>query len=221
MRKKQFFSRIFSTTLFLTVIISGLLCWTTSARAAVTPSSGGGGGGRICVFFAPNGAPFLKTGGYFGHVGWSFSDVKADHWYFGATEDYEGHPIVKVYQNIYAWDRDGTWNDVLDTFKNQLVFHHHTVVNDVYHDKNYYTQYRCKDTAAINVNAAFQVGRDIENQDYNFLTNNCLTDVQKVFIAYDDKSLAVPDKARVDKIIPSTWFNQTLNMAQFEPITNL
>jgi hypothetical protein len=146
-------------------------------------------GGRACVFLAPKGANGT------GHTGWAFRAGDDQHWYYGATQAYATAYIAPGDDNK-AWVETGSWNDVLAGFASAAD----------YHPAGYYTQYRCKDVATPNVDAAVKDARDARNWGYLVATNNCMDHAYRILKSYGTELPAPQDAITIFEWAPNVWF---------------
>jgi hypothetical protein len=149
------------------------------------------------MFHAPAGAFGL------GHVGWAYKSVADGTWFFGSTEDLGGEPWVTsgLPSDDYSWWRQGTEDQVRDTFKNRLV-----ISGKEYHAAGYYTDYRCKTTKVANLGDAFDGLQYAMSSGYDINFNNCLTKSVYIFMKYDP-SLGLADGADTG---PNSYFDSEL-----------
>ena len=125
--------------------------------AAVSIPDAAGPPGRVCMFLAPDHVFGL------GHVGWAYRETDAATWEFGATSGADA-----------SWHKSGSFTDVLTGFRNG---------GD---SSGPYRSYRCKDTVGHDdVHAAAKV-EQLEAEQYDIFTNNCLTRSLEIFEVYDD-----------------------------------
>ncbi|WP_433179806.1 hypothetical protein [Actinoallomurus sp. CA-150999] len=170
------------------------------------------GHGRVCVFLAPQGAKGN------GHVGWAFQEPPKDHWFFGATEGQpgeEGGPNSKKInpgQNNGAWEDNGTWQKVLDTFRN---------VKAGEHPGGYYKQYTCKNTTDSSVHAADLQGQANKGRGYYLWGNNCMNHSYDVLKSYG-AGLTDPNNPKwISNWRPNDWVDNLILLAGFEHLANL
>lgn len=145
--------------------------------------------GRVCMFLAPEHVFGL------GHVGWAYRETDGATWEFGATSGADS-----------SWHKSGPFTEVLTGFRNG---------GD---SSGPYRTYRCKDTVGHDdVRAAAKVDQ-LEAEQYDIFTNNCLTRSLEVFQAYDDSGgLAALGAGRLTA--PRWYFDNDL--AGFETATEL
>ena len=98
------------------------------------------GPGGTCVFFAPSGAYDL------GHTGWGYQIGGTSQWIYGATENESGQNQPPGH-DIGYWDRQGSFNQMLNTFNNPSI----PTLNRI--GSGYYTQYKCYYTSTSSVGA--------------------------------------------------------------------
>jgi hypothetical protein len=98
-----------------------------------------------------------------GHVGWAYRSADATSWGFGSTRSASA-----------SWHKTGTFADVLSGFQG---------AGD---SSGAYKAYRCRNTDGHNEPAAGARADQVEAEDYDVLTNNCLTRSLEIFHAYDD-----------------------------------
>ncbi len=180
------------------VVLAG--SWITPAAAAGAQEQVRGHrqafAGRACVFNAPAAADG------FGHAGWAVTDA-AGHWYSGATEvkDNEHKPDV-------SWRRGP--EDVM-----AMLQHFRTK-----RPATPYTRFRCRDVANPDPGNAVNKFSELAKQDYNLVTNNCLTRSMTTIKAYsDDAVTGLPGPGVGDG--PNGYFEARLWQAGWENIVPL
>lgn len=134
--------------------------------SSCTPTSSG----RVCIFNAPSGAKG------WGHVGWAFQVASTTSWVYGAAEDASGARQIPPGdpKSATSWDDTDDFTKVKDVFKTKQHGH----------PANYYTQYRCKNVDAPNIQAAKNEVQTVLYSGYSIDANNCLTKSIAVFEAY-------------------------------------
>lgn len=208
--------------LLITLITAIIAVTATSLGALGQPAyASATGSGRVCIFFAPSGAPISggSSGGYFGHVGWAFRNGQQDDWIYGATN---GTGAVSIPPGGYngAWIAESNWNTMI-----KLWAGNPSDPNSAYVPSGYYTQYRCLNTHASNVVWAQSEAYDVEyNFGYNIPIYDCLGDALQVLNAYDSSMGFLSDNSSIipeDRVIPTDWFSNTLTSEGWEDILNL
>jgi hypothetical protein len=188
-----------SLALRLVVLFSSAIIAVIGAETISSLPAFADGAGRVCVFFAPDGASGL------GHIGWSFRDGAADHWYYGSTENISGQAVTSANG---AWLQDGTQRQMFETFTGQL-----DPVKSYHPNQQYYMQYSCKSTTNSSVGAAVQQAQQILHMGFNvFSEEDCLTHAQWVLKSYDSSVFVeqpgwvdYPDESQADAF-PINWF---------------
>ena len=198
-------------------IVAGLLAEPARlAFAQDTPINDlGTASGRMCVFFAPKGAPLPGGVIALGHVGWGFRDPSG-FWFYGSLEDRSALPSIAPGGDTYIWNESGTEQQMYNTFAYKLV--DPGTPAGVYHQAGDYTQYRCMNTQendtedALNV-AQADVGAGYGLPGEGFIGSHvdnvdCLTEVQDVLTTYSNQDITFSHFNGVAATVftPSEWF---------------
>jgi len=149
--------------------------------------------GRACVLNAPDAA-----NGY-GHAGWAVMDA-GGNWFSGATE-------VKANEH----KPEASWSRGPEP-EAEMLRHFHTK-----RPVAPYTRFRCRDVANPNPGNAVNKFAELAKQDYNLITNNCLTRSMNTIRAYsEDAVTGLPGPGVGDG--PNGYFEAQLWKANWEPI---
>ncbi|MFJ1835383.1 hypothetical protein ACIOJ9_16140 [Streptomyces sp. NPDC088175] len=154
--------------------------------------------GRVCMVNAPDGVVENMN---IGHAAFIVKDrARSNHWIYGSFGSTVNGPKA-------GWIRGGTWEQARATF---------TKVNFPGTKKQYYTRYRCINTADGDLKTAQSWYTTVRNRGYNVHTNNCLHMSMAVFKGYsrilrNDKRLP----SATNKL-PNSYYDKILKNGHWE-----
>ncbi|MGW7102486.1 Tat pathway signal protein [Streptomyces sp. NPDC054838] len=152
--------------------------------------------GRVCFFLDEQGAHGA------GHVAWAVRDPKnAGRWVWGSTDNAEGDTATLPGHDNGSWSQSGTWKQLRGETAGKKAI-----------SLRSYESYRCVNTAGGDLPAAQRTYRNMKDNGYQVLYNNCLTKAIAIFRKY---SPALSGKHLPDgqKIAPKYYFYRVLNDA--------
>jgi hypothetical protein len=178
-----------------------ILCLIVSAtlgglQVVAAPAALALGPGEVCAFIAPSGAAGL------GHPGWGYQIGGTSQFIYGATENEGNKAFVNSGQDIGYWDRQGTFNQMIN------AFHDPTQPTINRRGVGYYTTYKCITTTTSAVGAANTQRHQARCGGYSVFFNNSLDHTYNVLHAYNG---SVPMPKPADQPVPSNWYDQLGN----------
>ena len=153
------------------------------------------GPGKVCVFNAPSG--FEVGPVEFGHTGWGYLIAGSSQWFYGATENEMGQPVILPGHDIGYWDRHGTFQQMLNAFYNPSG----PTLGRI--GVGYYQTYKCYATGHSSVGAENIARLNVRCGGYLGLFDNSLDQTIYIIKTYDS-SIPVPSAA--DYPAPNDWY---------------
>ena len=158
------------------------------------------GPGKVCVFNAPTGAEFGPFEA--GHVGWGYLIGGTSQWIYGATENEAESPKIDPGHDIGYWDRQGTFQQMLNAFYNPSV----PTLNRI--GVGYYKTYKCYSTTTSSVGPANTARHNVRCGGYLGLWNNSLDHTINIIEAYNS---SIPEPGAFYFAAPNDWYSELGN----------